>query len=332
MLNGGKDSHQARLVDQFFSDLYYSAAEHLPEDPRVFCVADTTAADFDPDDADLHEGICPIAACPVNATMPQWNPDATVLEQVSHASSDAPMAPRYLPNGRISNLFWQFRAWFAALIAVLQDRTSVLRPASSCQQDATQQQGTSQQPSWSTFWRQWHSRWKAWLRFKGASQHSQCNECWLFSLFLASNAGVQEKMHAARQWQAHLREQYHDRLIYWHLRYFSVRRIGKVLTIIIDSMDKAKVAYPQYKFRKPKCLDKWRRPRLVITAATAHGWCTEFFIAEDETTFHGGSAFCEVLTRVIQRVRDICDREGLAFPEHLVTQSDNTTAQAKTVR
>ena len=50
--------------------------------------------------------------------------------------------------------------------------------------------------------------------------------------------------------------------------------MGKVLTIIIDSMDKAKVAYTQYVFRKPKSLDKWRRPRLVITAAIAHGWCT----------------------------------------------------------
>ena len=53
--------------------------------------------------------------------MPQWNPDATVLEHVGQASSDAPMAPRYLPHGRISSLFWQFRAWFAALAAVLDD-------------------------------------------------------------------------------------------------------------------------------------------------------------------------------------------------------------------
>ena len=74
------------------------------------------------------------------------------------------------------------------------------------------------------------------------------------------------------------RDQYHDRMLYWNLRWLSRRRDRGVLTIIIDSMDKAKMAWPQWAFRKPKAFDHCHRPRLVLTGAIAHGWCTDFFL------------------------------------------------------
>jgi hypothetical protein len=125
------------------------------------------------------------------------------------------------------------------------------------------------------------------------------------------------------------RDQYHDRMLYWNLRWLSRRRDRGVLTIIIDSMDKAKMAWPQWAFRKPKAFDHCHRPRLVLTGAIAHGWCTDFYLSHDGIVSHGCSMFCEILEQTIARVAAICAREGFEMPAHLCVQSDNTTSQSK---
>ena len=66
----------------------------------------------------------------------------------------------------------------------------------------------------------------------------------------------------------------------------------------------------------------------MLIVAIAHGWTVEFFLSDDEVTSHGASHFCEVLTKTLERVREIAAREGREMPKHLVIQSDNTTAQA----
>ena len=80
---------------------------------------------------------------------------------------------------------------------------------------------------------------------------------------------------------------YHDRLLYWNLRFVSRCKSHNVLTVIVDSMDKSKLVYPQFAFgRRPKQLDSFIRPKLVITAAIAHGYGAEFHIAQDELETH----------------------------------------------
>ena len=87
---------------------------------------------------------------------------------------------------------------------------------------------------------------------------------------------IKQKMELARDWREHLRAQYHDRLIYWSIRGAS-RAFLDVLTIIIDSMDQVKTAWPQYKFaRKQHCLENLQRPRVILSAVLCHGWCTNF--------------------------------------------------------
>ena len=125
------------------------------------------------------------------------------------------------------------------------------------------------------------------------------------------------------------RDQYHDRMLYWSLRWLSRRRNRGVLTIIVDSMDKAKMAWPQWAFRKPKAFGHCHRPRLVPSGAMAHGWCTDFYLSHDGIVSHGCSMFCEILEQTIARVAAICARDGLEMPSHLCVQSDNTTSQAK---
>ena len=140
--------------------------------------------------------------------------------------------------------------------------------------------------------------------------------------------GVHAKMDLAREWRLQLRATYHDRMIYWWCRYASRHNLD-VLTIIIDSMDKAKLAWPQWPWGVvDKTLATFRRPRLVLTAAIAHGYGTFLYVA-DEDLSHGSDAFCDVLARVLEFVWRKCKETGRNFPRHLVVQSDNTTAQAK---
>ena len=54
-----------------------------------------------------------------------------------------------------------------------------------------------------------------------------------------------------------------------------------------------------------------------------------FYICHDEITPGGASFYCEVLSRTVQHIKKICVDKRLRFPDQLVLQSDNTTAQAK---
>ena len=85
-----------------------------------------------------------------------------------------------------------------------------------------------------------------------------------------------------------------DRCVYWSLRWAA--SAGKnVLCINIDSMDKTKFAYPRFPTaRLPKAVERCLRPKLVFTAALAHGYCYNLYTSE-ENFFHGGSHFIEVL-------------------------------------
>ena len=104
----------------------------------------------------------------------------------------------------------------------------------------------------------------------------------------------EERVRAARDLRTHYRHQYEDRCIYWALRHASQTSCD-TLCIIIDSMDKAKFAWPRWSVdRVPKGLEGFHRPRMVLTAAIAHGYCTTLYFA-DEIQSHGADAFCEVL-------------------------------------
>ena len=295
-----RDALQGRIVDQFFFETYNSAAEHLAEEAPM-------------EDDQLLPGVdSPVATdmCSI-----AWSP-ADFMARAEDTTRTLPK--RFLQHCRLTDLWWQFVAWYLSLADVVLS-SSVQRPIDK-----------SRMPSWSCFWRRWAAFWKHVLTFRGKTQHSQCKQCWKYQQFLHKSCRPSaDKRLAAQNWRRHLQEQYHDRLVYWHLRWFSQLRSKGVLTIIIDSMDKAKLAWPQYQFRKPKSLDSLRRPRMVVTCGIAHGYCTAFYVSDDEITSHGASAFCEVLTRLLDAVQRICTASGVPFPEHLVVQSDNTTAQAK---
>ena len=298
----GHSSPQSLIVDQFFCELYSHAAERLPEVAAPLRNVDEHIARNQQQRSEFEDANEPLVFL-------NWTPHHQAMDVVSLAVSGKPLPVRHLQHCRLSDLWWQFVAWHSSCEAI--------EDGFPC-------------PSWTTFWRRWHARWRHVLGFREVAQHSQCAVCFRCSAFLHKGRGTpEEKRQCAEEWRAHLSGQYHDRLIYWHMRWFSRLRTKGVLCIIIDSMDKAKLPFPQYQWRRPKILDRFRRPRMVVTCAWAHGFCCDFYISHDELSFHGASAFCEILTRTIQHVMDICRRDNIQPPEHLVVQSDNTTAQAK---
>ncbi|CAJ1363654.1 unnamed protein product, partial [Effrenium voratum] len=305
--NNGRARADASIsVDQFFFEMYNSAAELLPEDPSCH------VEDIDNSiDADERPAASAVPLLQPHSKFHQmlpilgWDPSQTFLQDVMTASMDEQDLIRYIQNQKPIDLWWQYLAWAVARCG-------------------------GQSASWSTFWRRWHGRWKHCIGLRKQSQHSQCSICFEHSQFIHYGRGTaQDKRNRAQAWQAHLREQYHDRLIYWHLRWQSRSPESRVLTVIIDGLDKNKGVWPQYTFRKSKALDKFNRPRIVVHLALAHGYCADFYLADDENFFHGASFFCEVLTRTLARVQRMCASRGHAMPDHLVVQADNTTAQAK---
>ena len=59
-----------------------------------------------------------------------------------------------------------------------------------------------------------------------------------------------------------------------------------------------------------------------------HEWSTCIYVS-DEDAHHGASHFCELICRALDSVWKQAQRQNRPMPQHLVVQSDNTTAQAK---
>ncbi|CAJ1363954.1 unnamed protein product, partial [Effrenium voratum] len=288
------------LVDMFFLELYHQSAEDLPETFQARDVDLQIAAD----NGEQAEGEPQSYMYQVSnvAEIFSWTPEAAIAQNIMALSTvDLSAVPiRHLPPGKPMSLFWQFQAWCEAAESLAGSQFKA--------------------PSWSTFWRVWWEKWSHVLRFRKTSQHKECNTCHSLREKLQGKKGrAAEKMALARDWREHLRAQYHDRLIYWSLRWAS-RASLNVLTIIIDSMGQVKTAWPQYKFpRKPHSLENQKRPRVILSAVLCHGWCTNVYIS-DESLHHGASSFCELIARSLDRVADIAGKKGRAFPQHLVIQ------------
>ena len=215
-----------------------------------------------------------------------WNPDRPITSDfLGFLGPDVGVPRRYLPHMKLTSLYW-------LLLATAHDD-----PCSGVLED-----GDDGVPSYSTFRRVWRASWRKCLGLRKSSQHAECKICFEYRQELKNACvTIAQRLEYARDWRAHLRGAYHDRMIYWWCRYAS-RHSMDVLTIIVDSMDRAKFAWPQYPWgRNDKTLEKYRRPRLVVTGALAHGYGTFLFLAHEEVS-HGSAAFCKVLLQVLEAV------------------------------
>ena len=244
-----RSKEQTMFCHMFFAELYQTAAEDLPEKP----VLDKNCS------IDDHIASAGQEEVSVNSVEYSkhfvWMLEAPVAEMMSALLKCSESAhTRTLPPGEISDLWQQFLAW-----SHNQGRRAPSHKFSD--ELAT--------PGWSTFYRAWSQHWHVrrghkLLEFRKKSQHSECEFC-------ATQRGklhdrrltMEEKQQTAAAWRTHLQNQYHDRCLYWGRR-FSSRQHQGVLTIIADSLDKGKCAYPKFEFsRVPADLDKLNRPRCV---------------------------------------------------------------------
>ena len=295
------------LVDLFFMELYHSECEDLPEHLHIQDVDEAirTNASITPDPS---------------SDIFKWTPEAAWSDRAVHLIGPSPSVPRrHLPPGKVTTLFWRFQAWWEACEEIV----------GKCTELESEDVPKRKQPSWSTFWRTWAGKWTSILTFRKTSQHKECSTCFNLRANLhkkgPSNA---QKKAWAREFQEHIRHQYHDRLLYWSLRWAS-RAFMNVLVLIIDSMDKVKTMYPKYRsHRKPAYLESLIRPRISLSAVLCHGWCTCVSLC-DEEVHHGAAHFCELICRALDKVAEISKKTGRPMPEHLVIQADNTTAQCK---
>ena len=131
------------IVNQFFVETYWGAAEDLPE-------TELALADND-DHEDAVAGAHRITNPFDSFARAEWNPSCIAEDLINAASSDK-LPVRHLQHGKLMDLFWQFLAWFEVLkdIAAHQYRC----------------------PSWSTFCHEWHCRWHKSLRFRKRTQHT----------------------------------------------------------------------------------------------------------------------------------------------------------------
>ena len=141
-----------------------------------------------------------------------------------------------------------------------------------------------------------------WQMQEEEQPNAQCSICFdLQAVLRSGKASWETKCKAARMLKDHQIEPYHDRVIYWSLR-FASKTNNDVLTIVTDDMDHSKFGWPRFGFRKPgHDLDNIVRPTVTFTGALAHGFGTYLYMAGPQT-IGVSDYFLGVLSRTLQYV------------------------------
>ena len=252
-----------------------------------------------------------------------------MLSAVAHdAAADIGLPVRFLPNMPLIHFYWLLVSSWDNVQAMTIFPGSRSLGSQGSRNSFGQAAASYGVPSYPTFRRRYGQVWGKYLVIRTASQHAQCQTCWELQQKINQRGSMTDKLKAVRALGQHYADQYADRCLYWALRHASRMR-DNVIVIIIDSMDKAKFAWPRFPWaRMPKGMDGISRPRLSLTAAIAHGYITNFFLSSERVN-HGPDCFMEQVFTTVQDVQELCQERGWEMPEHLVIQADNTVAQCK---
>lgn len=177
-----------------------------------------------------------------------------------------------------------------------------------------------------TVWRQW----RCCLRFRQPTTHSMCETCHKLRAAIRHSTTLANHVKFTDQLLQHLHGQTLDRHVYWRTRNRAKTR-GDVLSIIVDSMDKAKYSLPKWFLgRSPKGdAEHLKRPSLVVTAALCHGHGVFVYLCDDEATTCGADWIAECILRSLEQVWQRFQRQGRPWPSQVCLQSDNTTKECK---
>ena len=183
-----------------------------------------------------------------------WNPDLPGVDltgMLTQAAAGAPppgLKQRWIQYTTLGILYWQFLSTWEVLKE---------------QGFKTNQSMPEKPPCFVWFTKRWNELWSKFIRIRQVKEHAQCNLCFkLQQIIEDATLDLKSRYQAAAQLREHQRAQYLDRTLYWNLR-FASQSFSDVLVIIVDSMDKAKFAWPSWPWeRRPHDLADLRRPRM----------------------------------------------------------------------
>ena len=309
-------AEKSAQVDMFLRHLYESAAEPLPkaiENGDLDAAAETVHVDAEAPEMPLVDDL--LAWCQDGSEV------ATI--PVSAGTEVVNLPRRWLPPGTLSDLYWQFLAWHAALVEMDTDVSMSGIDAPRVLGQRCEDGVDNEAASLSTFLRCYRGKWQQVLKCRKASEHAQCQTCFdLQSALYSGHRTLQQKLQDARAWRLHLQHQFQDRQIYWAFRASSRLRPETLVCIMIDSMDKKKCAWPQLPFHRAskELTNLIARPRLCWTAVLVHGWATIIACANDEVP-HGANAYLEVLSQAVQFIHTQMPSATPGFSETSHTSS-----------
>ncbi|CAK9035415.1 unnamed protein product, partial [Durusdinium trenchii] len=126
-------------------------------------------------------------------------------------------------------------------------------------------------------------RWRPCLRFHKQSNHSKCLTCVRLQSRIESCSDFLTHAKLSDELLGHFVRQYRDRHIYYLAR-ARARTQKDLLTLIIDSYDKAKCSLPKWcKSRAPKksIYEATKRTAITLTCAICHGWGIYFYLSDE---------------------------------------------------
>ena len=219
---GQRSPVQSLAVDQFLRETYETAAEPLANTDHIECVNSHILTHADTGDEDEPQDAGQELADQLHDWAVGVNPTQIIVQSCGPQVHGLPR--RYLGQGSVTDLYWKYLAWEAGNDAWDGDADAKRTPA-----------------SFSTFNRVYKQKWAAVLKMRKSSEHSQCQTCWeLRQEIYATHHSPVQKLAFAKIWQQHLEAQYHDRLVYWSLRFSSQQVDSDIVCIIVDGLDKKK--------------------------------------------------------------------------------------------
>lgn len=132
----------------------------------------------------------------------------------------------------------------------------------------------------------WEESYRDRLVIRPKTQHAKCGQCVKYKLLLkrlvSNPVAKRSQMAAFRQ---HLRQQYHDRTMYWRSR--SLSRMGglgedmtRTISICLDSIDHSKFPLPKSTAMGSKCFAGYIKPSLTVTGVLLHGLAAFLVVGE----------------------------------------------------
>lgn len=170
----------------------------------------------------------------------------------------------------------------------------------------------------------WQKGFAECLKVRQSGHHSKCSQCIKHRIVIRSLA----KSTYARQcqiglFQKHLKRTYDDRLVYWAARARS-RLGGPAVSLILDSMDQQKHAWPRSPVMLSKQFNTFNRPRLTNTTLICHG---HHVITSLSPPFlpSNASRSCDILMHSLHLLSQKMDLRSVC----LDIQADNCSKEAK---